>query len=72
MSYDITESIGQYTPSTTAGDNAGYYPTPGGIAEGWHNAPPSPCSRDSHRFECRHEKHCFCGKTARLDVPEGL
>ena len=71
MSYDITESIGQYTPSTTAGDNASYYTTQG-ISGGWIGDQPSPCSRDSHLFECRHEKHCFCGKTARLDVPEGL
>lgn len=69
MSYDISESIGQYTPSTTGGANASYYPTP---TVYYGEQAPSLCSRDSHRFECRHEKHCFCGKTARLDVPEGL
>ena len=32
------------------------------------------CSRNTHHFECKHARRCYCGMTARLplEVDEGL
>ena len=54
-------------PTTGANEAQTVYPTGGAISLGI-------CSRNNHRFECKHELRCFCGQVERLplDLAEGL
>ena len=36
------------------------YPTVRGLGQG------GICNPNNHHFECRHEKHCYCGLTTRV------
>lgn len=51
------------------------YPNSGGTSQ-WNlpsTSDPRPgCHANAHYFECRHESYCYCGKTARVDVGQGL
>ena len=54
--------LSNYTPGQWSGDDT--QPTCG--------ESPAPCSANTHYFECKHEAHCACGKTGRVDVEPGL
>ena len=59
---DVPMTTTTYPPST--GYTGGCYPTE------IHGS----CSRNTHLFECKHARRCYCGMTARLplEVDEGL
>ena len=62
--FQVAPDLGPYTPTPTTGYTGGCYPSDGAPA----------CSRNTHYFECKHVKRCYCGMTARLplEVDEGL